>query len=656
MNMKSRVIYGIDIARGSSRSKQAARYALVILENDSATYHTMISLHRILRMVRRDVPSIIAVDNIFELAPDKKTLVRILDRLPSDVKLVQVTGGVKQEGLLRLAHKHGLTFDPKDPVEEAEACARLADMGVGCEVLLFEDVTRIKVSRSRSLGRGGWSQNRYRRKVHGAVKVKSREIEAILKRASGERNFTFTTKAVEGFGGYVRCEFIVHAKRSVVPVTSYSGSDVQVKVTSVVGDKIRYRKLQGSRRMPTIVGIDPGTTVGIAILSLDGDLLLSGSYRGISFDEVVKLIAEYGKPAVVATDVFPMPDAVERVRRSFNAVPYSPGVEIPAEEKIAMARPYDYSNDHERDSLTAAVSAYKKYKTVLLKVDKKTPPDVDRTKVKQKVIQGLSIGDAIEQVRSEDIVRRAPVESGESRQDEVEIRNLAENLKRKIEELEELQEYIGELKADIESRDDKIRYLEGKIKKIREANYEKLQKNKEIRIRNEHISRLKKEVRRVKKNLLKSRQHARKLRQIKKMESTGEGIPVKVISSFTAESIKHISDLYGLKTGDVVFLKDPSGGSATTAATLADFGIRAVIVPDDVAHAAEQLFFEKNVPLLHNLDVEVADDFGVVAPDVLEDALGKWEEYSAKRRQKKEEEELHHLVDEYRSERRRGIV
>ncbi|MDK2892053.1 DUF460 domain-containing protein [Methanohalophilus sp.] len=657
MNIKSRIIYGIDIARGSSRSKQAARYALVILDNNSVSYYTMISLHRILRMVRRDIPSIIAVDNIFELAPDKKGLVRILDRLPSEVKLVQVTGGMKQEGLLHLAKKHGFTFDPKDPVEEAEICARLADMGVGCEVLLFEDITRIKVSRSRSLGRGGWSQNRYRRKVHGAVKVKSREIEAILKKASKERKFTFTTRAIEGFGGYVSCEFIVHAKRSAVPVTPYSGSDVQVKITSVVGDKIRYKELQGSKRVPTIVGIDPGTTVGIAILSLDGDLLHSGSYRGISFDEIVKLIAEYGNPAVVASDVFPMPDAVERVRRSFSAVAYSPGTEIPADEKIAMARPYNYSNDHERDSLTAALFAYKKYKSLLQRVDRKTPLDVDRTKVKLKVIQGLSIGNAIEQIRAENGVLPAHVsESGEVRKDEAEIRNLVEKLKRKIAEVEELQEYIRELKAENESKESKIRYLENKIKKMRETNYAQLRKEKEIRIRNEHISRLKKEVRNLKKNLSKCRQHVKRLRQIKKMESTGEGIPVKVISSFTAESIKHISDLYGLKTGDVVFLKDPSGGSATTAAILADVGLRAVIVPDGMSHAAEELFFEKNVPLLHNLDIEVADDFGVVAPDTLEEALKEWEEYAAKRRHEKEEKELHRLVDEYRSERRRRIV
>ena len=80
---------------------------------------------------------------------------------------------------------------------------------------------------------------------------------------------------------------------------------MQVTVKSVERDKIQYIPLKKAGRKYTIVGIDPGTTVGIAILSLDGELLLSESIRGISHDEVVRMIAEYGKPAIVATDVYP---------------------------------------------------------------------------------------------------------------------------------------------------------------------------------------------------------------------------------------------------------------------------------------------------------------------------------------------------------------
>ncbi|MEZ5335023.1 MAG: hypothetical protein R2741_07215 [Methanolobus sp.] len=106
-------------------------------------------------------------------------------------------------------------------------------IGVGVEVSLFEDITRIKVSRARSLGRGGWSQNNYRRKVHGAVKV-SREIDAILKKFSRETGYSYSERITEGFGGYVRAEFIVNARREGVPVKPSVTSDVQVTVKEML--------------------------------------------------------------------------------------------------------------------------------------------------------------------------------------------------------------------------------------------------------------------------------------------------------------------------------------------------------------------------------------------------------------------------------------
>ncbi len=42
------VIYGIDIARGSSRSRQFPRYGLAILIGDTVSHHPMIRLHRIM--------------------------------------------------------------------------------------------------------------------------------------------------------------------------------------------------------------------------------------------------------------------------------------------------------------------------------------------------------------------------------------------------------------------------------------------------------------------------------------------------------------------------------------------------------------------------------------------------------------------------------
>ena len=242
--MQNRIIYGIDIARGSPRARELPRYALAILKDGEVSHQSMLRRQKIFNMIQKDRPEIIAVDNIFELAADRSELLSLMERLPEGVKLVQVTGGLHPEPLVRIARKHGLSFDPENPNDEAEACARLADLGVGHEVSLFEDITKIKVSRARSLGRGGWSQNRYRRKVHGAVLQRSREIENILKDLSREKGIRFEAVNVKGFGGYVRSEFTVYAKRGEIPIHPMASNDAQVIVRSVERDKIRYIPLK----------------------------------------------------------------------------------------------------------------------------------------------------------------------------------------------------------------------------------------------------------------------------------------------------------------------------------------------------------------------------------------------------------------------------
>ncbi len=662
--MQKRIIYGIDIARGSPRARELPRYALAILRDGEISHFSMLRRQKIFNMIQRDRPEIIAVDNIFELAADRNELLSLMERLPDGVKLVQVTGGLHPEPLVRIARKHGISLDPENPNDEAEACARLADLGVGHEVSLFEDITKIKVSRARSLGRGGWSQNRYRRKVHGAVLQRSREIENILKDLSREKGIRFEAVNVKGFGGYVRSEFTVYAKRGEVPVHSMASNDAQVSVRSVERDKIRYVPLKprSQKRKFTIVGLDPGTTVGIAILSLDGDLLYLKSFRGIAPDEVVKIIAEYGKPAVIASDVTPMPGSVEKIRRSFNAVPASPGIEVSAEEKIALGKTFGYSNDHERDALTAALLTYRSYKNIFTRIEKKAPENSDLELIKLHVIRGESIESAIEKVRAALQARekppgaRAAPEKPEEKAVDESFQRMRETVHRQGEQIQNLQEYVEELKQAMAAKDRKISKLESRLKGFKKEAYSEIRKSKEVQIRDSTIESLKKELSNKNKTVKELRRRSNKLRKIQKMEIRGEGTPVKVISAFTKESISETKEKYGLKAGDVVFLEKPSGGGAATAQILVEARVRAVIIPEDISHAAEDTFFKGDVPVLRDIQLERADDFAMAEPEALKAAIATWEKEAEAKRHKAKEDKLESLFEEYRSERRRGLI
>jgi predicted RNase H-like nuclease (RuvC/YqgF family) len=122
------------------------------------------------------------------------------------------------------------------------------------------------------------------------------------------------------------------------------------------------------------------------------------------------------------------------------------------------------------------------------------------------------------------------------------------------------------------------------------------------------------------------------LKQIRKKEIKGEGLPVKGVTAFTKEAIQQTMDMYGIKKGDVVLLEESSGGAAGTAAILVEAGIKAVIVKDDISHAASEAFFQGDVPLLKDVEVQRFDDFAIVEPKVLERALSIWQEDAKKKK------------------------
>ena len=355
-----------------------------------------------------------------------------------------------------------------------------------------------------------------------------------------------------------------------------------------------------------------------------------------------------------------MPGSVEKIRRSFNAVPASPGIEVSAEEKISLGKTFGYSNDHERDALTAALLTYRSYKNIFTRIEKKAPVDADLELLKLYVIRGDSIEVAIEKVKASNAPEKPRAgelpEKPEDRVVDESILKMRGNIHRQGEQIQNLQEYLEELKEELLAKDRKISKLASRLNGFKKEAYSEVRKSKEIQIRDETIERLKKELSHKNKTVKELRRRNNKLRKIQKMEIRGEGSPVKVIAAFTKESISETQEKYGLKEGDVVFLENPSGGGAATAQILVDAKVRAVLIPEDISHAAEETFFKGDVPVLRDIPLERADDFAMAEPENLKVAIAAWETEAEKRHRKAKEDELQSLFEEYRSERRRGLV
>ena len=203
-------VFGIDIIKGSVRSRsRRPMYALVRMEGQVIESESEVSMFRLFRMLNEEQPDILAVDSLQEIAADQHDLFFFLQALPPQTRLVQVTGGERKETLGKVAARYNISFNRFDPFAEARTAAQVASLGAGAEIIAFENESEIVASRHRSLGKGGWSQNRYVRKIHGAVQLKGREIEMALVAAG----IKYEKKETRALGGCSRVAFLVFAKR-----------------------------------------------------------------------------------------------------------------------------------------------------------------------------------------------------------------------------------------------------------------------------------------------------------------------------------------------------------------------------------------------------------------------------------------------------------
>jgi hypothetical protein len=526
---------------------------------------------------------------------------------------------------------------------------------VGQVLSAFEDRTWIKVSRRRSPGRGGWSQNRYSRKIHGAVKGLAREVEKQLR----ESGLDFTTRTVEGLGGYTRAEFVVDASRDKVHINPGYYSDAQIKVQGIERPKLQFKPL-AQRRSYIIVGLDPGTTTGIAALSLQGALIDMISSRAMSSSDVIEWIAARGRPLVVATDVFPTPGAVEKVKRSFNAVIYSPGSDVPSEEKIAMAKEFGYKNDHERDSLAAAISAFKKYKNKFMQVDKKVPPDIDPDEVKALVVRGYSIENAIAELTAEPAleVKEAPaIEAGAGAPSSAEAYAPAmrrENIQLS-EQIRTLRSYVDDLKAELAEKDEAANRLSARLERLKDKTSREIKRDQEIKIRDKEIERLRAMLRSERKQmrrLLADRSRQKKAERVEELKGYKR---LKVLESFSKEAIIAAAERFGLEKGDFVFLVNASGGGPNTADLLIERGIAAIITDGEMVPAAREHLQEKGIPVFSSRMIGIyrVDSVAFVKPEEVEAATARWKEVMKARQAEQKAEWLEGIIRDYRVERRK---
>ncbi len=124
---------------------------------------------------------------------------------------------------------------------------------------------------------------------------------------------------------------------------------------------------------------------------MNGNLIASGCEKEASHERIVEIISHLGKPSLIATDVCPAPDFVQKVAARFHARLHIPERSMLVEKKKEIGK--EIQNPHVRDALAAAVKAYRHYENTLRRIEH-SDTAFDKELLKHLFIQGYSVKNA----------------------------------------------------------------------------------------------------------------------------------------------------------------------------------------------------------------------------------------------------------------------
>jgi len=453
--------------------------------------------------------------------------------------------------------------------------------------------------------------------------------------------------------------------------------------------------------------LDPGLTVGVAIIDLDGNIIVVDSFKEISKAELINYIISYGKTVLIATDVQTPPKMVKKFATVLNSKINSPYKDLAIGSKKESVENYlkefygrngqkfNYlpQNAHERDALAAAIHSYKNYQQKLQLIERRIQNHdlslKDEDEIKIMVINDIPITKAIDKVlnkhassellnnlksssRSQDEV----IEKSEIDLDRPEIgtiisKNNMEEIKKdetihSVSKLKKQLRSLDKQKRNLQKRnrilEDKLRQYQNEIlnleKKIEKLNYQfskDILQKKEIATKNAIIKGLQEKYHAEKSLRKQLEENLHTIKGIRALELSKKALPVKIIDAFTKNGIREASNYWNIKQGDVVLLRNSEGGGSQTASLLVQMGIKAVITTDIMSHQAEEVFNKNMVPIVefNRINLKIKDEFAVIHNDDLDREMEIWNNKQKNEQKKENKKKMLKLIDEYRAQRKR---
>ena len=118
-----------------------------------------------------------------------------------------------------------------------------------------------------------------------------------------------------------------------------------------------------------IVGVDPGTTLGYAVLDTDGNLIKTKSSKELSLNSLISEVIGLGNVIVVGTDKAKVPSLVDLFSVKTGGRLIKPRGDLKVSEKKKLIFGYKVKDEHQADALASALFAYKGIMSLLKRIN-----------------------------------------------------------------------------------------------------------------------------------------------------------------------------------------------------------------------------------------------------------------------------------------------
>ena len=356
-----------------------------------------------------------------------------------------------------------------------------------------------------------------------------------------------------------------------------------------------------------IVGLDPGTTCGIAVIGLDMKPILLTSIRGANRDEVIKAISGAGEPILIACDVANPPGFVRKVASLFEAGLFAPKRDMTIHEKRRIVEDHFPSlikglDAHSLDALAAALKAYlgykNKFESVEARLRKLLRPET-LEEIRAEIIRGVRLTHIISREigKLEDEPKEKVVKVYVRDRDKGDSDSRLGNSRDRLVEL--LRWENRKLKAELKRLKTERDNLERALRKRLSEEYWSFRRDAVYRVQEKEIADLRR-------RLSEAEHRIEELSKPKEaLQISEELIPLREVSSFTYDEVEKIRKTAGKGEGPYIMLLNAAGGGPSTARRLAEAKPRVVVRCTEMSHQAEEVLAENGIPVIPSDSLEV---------------------------------------------------